>query len=679
MGQFQGIVFDGYLKNLTENKLRSLVFPDFYKRGSSYYRAGAVINPKFYPPNKLTAFVRGNLRSKYIIKIEAEEEDLDCSCTCPTGYEYCKHVVATLLMWINEPEKFKMMKTESSGLVEEEGTGGIFIRENKFQQILMTWEKAELVKKIISLLKENNHIKDVNYIVDFLNRDINYKPEILEKFGQFKKAAPSIMENIKWAYMNLQRFYEDNGTPDEWYYRQNEGFSEEEKELQEDTDQYIVELNEISKFIQVLFDYGLEDEAHQLYDLLEVLLGKTLDPKGSKLVEGGVEAEEKRVFNESKNKQRNAELATVDEFKVDEKEDYEETEEGDFKEARKGDIEIDEDEEDYEDEEDFDSDYIDLSKLEAFREQLRQNYLIRSYDRYDHSTKFTKYLDLYQKQPSETVKQAIWGLYTLDDLPVIKGRVLGSKNTSREFFALIIKLLKKDDKKNEIISICEQFLTAPYKEQVYTHLVKELSEQDPERAIYYCHEALQNQLNTDFFSTTLFDMYLRLGKKEAGLKILTEYYLQKGSNPLYLKLKDLAEELQQWETVASYIIDQLKSTDQNRPLLDFYVLEKRFADAIDLVNTKSVEAYQIIRIADECQSNYLYPEAVNLYKAAIKQLLYPGEGLIGRLNEAAKIAHEMKESYEKMEDLKSFNAYIKRLTTNYNTLYRFRTEFLSKI
>ena len=659
MGQFRDKSLDSYLKNFTENELRSLVLPGYYKRGFDYYRAGAVVNPKFYPPTKLTAFVRGNLRSKYIITLEFEEGDFDCSCTCPTGYEYCKHIVATLLMWINEPEKFKVIKSDSSGLVEE-GLGGIFIREKKIQQILLTWEKEELVKKILSILKESAHIRDVNYLVDFLNRDKTCTPEIINTFAQFKKAVPTIMENIKWDYMDLQQFYEDNGTPYEWYYGEDEILSEEEEELQENIDQCISELNEISKFIQILFNYELEDEGQQLYDLLEVSLGKILDLKGSELVEGGTEEEKKSIFNERKNKEMNLELATEDKFEVDEEED-------DYA-----------NEMEYEEEE-IDYDYVDLSKLKELREQLWQNYLIRSYDKYDHSTKFTKFLELYQKQQSETVKQAILGFYTPDDLLLIKGQLLRVERTSREFFELIIKLLKKDNNREEMINICEQFLTAPYKEQVYTHLVKELSEQDLERAIYYCHEALQKRLNPDFFFNRLIDIYMRLGKNEACLKILTEFYLQKCSEPLYIKLKNLAGELQQWETVTSYIIEQLKSANQNRCLLDFYVLQKRFADAIDLVNTGSVETYQIIRIADECYSTYLYPEAVKFYKAAIKQFFYPGKGLIGRLNEAAKIAHKMKESYEKMEDLQSYNAYIKRLTTNYKRLHRFRTEFLLKI
>ena len=113
--------------------------------------------------------------------------------------------------------------------------------------------------------------------------------------------------------------------------------------------------------------------------------------------------------------------------------------------------------------------------------------------------------------------------------------------------------------------------------------------------------------------------------------------------------------------------------------MDFYRFEKRFADAITLVNTGKIETYQIIRIADECHSTHLYPEAVKFYKAALKQFFYPGKGLIDRLNEAAKTAQKMKKSYEKIEALASYTAYIKRLTTNYKKLYRFRTEFLLKI
>jgi uncharacterized Zn finger protein len=179
MTQSENIKVTRYLRDLTENELRDIASPDYFKCGFDYYREGAVVNPKLYMPDKITAFVRGNLRPKYKIKIEAMETDIKASCTCLTGITYCKHVVATLLMWINFPEKFEVVKTEP-GVTS--GGRDSFIQEKKLQTILMNWDKQELVNKVMTLLKKSNFINEINYLVEFLNQDMNCKPEVYAKF-----------------------------------------------------------------------------------------------------------------------------------------------------------------------------------------------------------------------------------------------------------------------------------------------------------------------------------------------------------------------------------------------------------------------------------------------------------------------------------------------------------------
>ncbi|MHA1428635.1 MAG: SWIM zinc finger family protein [Candidatus Helarchaeota archaeon] len=609
------------LRNLSKDELQAMTYPDYFRRGLDYYYGGTIVSPKLYPPNKLTAFVKGNYRPKYKVEIKAVDEDIKANCTCPTGIEYCKHVIATLLLWIDSPNKFEIAKNDGVRAVGEQQDQN-FIQEAKIQTILMSWNKNDLIQKIIAVLKKANYFNDEIFMVKFLNYDKECKLGVSRKAVQYKNSIPEIMARIKGAIKELNDFYENYGFPDEWYYKDSEGYSEEEEDLLEDFESSIEELNQINKFIQVLFDFGLEEEANQLYDLLEASLEKILDTE--------IEPDYSTVEILEESQQKEFDDNKDSEVELEDIEGYED---------------------DYEEEDEFQYEFVDLDELKQFRENLRQNYLVKSFNRYDHKTKLKKLIDLFERNPSNTLKQAIVDTFTIEDYSVIQAQLARSSYKSSDLFELTIKLLTEAGEEEKIINLCKQLLNKSYCEKVYEKLVIMLSKRDIQNAIRYCQEALKKNLNKNFFSERLVDLYLKTNLKKKALTLLTDHYIENMNKRLYFKLKDLAIELDQWEKVSQKIVEQAKKNKLFRNLLYFFRLEARFKDAVSLIQNHDFEKYDIIQITEDCTHLKLYPEALILYKKVIRQLFYSGKGLIG----------------------------IKQLTNKYGKLYRFRTEFLLKL
>ena len=95
------------LKRLTLADIRTRCTADSFKRGQTYYTDGAVT--KRLRPNEasLEAFVSGTQPYRVSIWGKADGQ-IGTHCTCPYAYGgECKHIVAALLAWLNEPESFQ--------------------------------------------------------------------------------------------------------------------------------------------------------------------------------------------------------------------------------------------------------------------------------------------------------------------------------------------------------------------------------------------------------------------------------------------------------------------------------------------------------------------------------------------------------------------------------------------
>jgi uncharacterized Zn finger protein len=97
--------------------LRDLAGPRSYERGENYAADGYVHSITEYK-GKLVATVTGT--HDYQVKLWVEHDSLESDCTCPMGEmgEFCKHCVATALIWADE------VKSASHGRSETKIKGG---------------------------------------------------------------------------------------------------------------------------------------------------------------------------------------------------------------------------------------------------------------------------------------------------------------------------------------------------------------------------------------------------------------------------------------------------------------------------------------------------------------------------------------------------------------------------
>ena len=95
---------------LTESSVRQLASAQSFERGEGYRASGAVLEPQ-RQGNTLTARVRGSEYEPYRVTITLGPAGIaHTRCTCPYDWGgICKHIVATLLTWVREPDSFRVL------------------------------------------------------------------------------------------------------------------------------------------------------------------------------------------------------------------------------------------------------------------------------------------------------------------------------------------------------------------------------------------------------------------------------------------------------------------------------------------------------------------------------------------------------------------------------------------
>ncbi|MBN1313368.1 MAG: SWIM zinc finger family protein [Anaerolineae bacterium] len=105
--------------NLTEKQIRDRADSNSFAKGQSYYKGGA-ISDMVLRGDRLEGLCEGSQPSPYRVLIKFDEDGIaDASCTCP--YDWggdCKHIVALLLNYLNEPEKFEERASPDDTLKE---------------------------------------------------------------------------------------------------------------------------------------------------------------------------------------------------------------------------------------------------------------------------------------------------------------------------------------------------------------------------------------------------------------------------------------------------------------------------------------------------------------------------------------------------------------------------------
>ena len=102
-----------FLDSITAEYIRSITGNGVYSRGLSYYKSGRVHNLRYDNDGELTAEVAGSELVPYSVFILSDEEGIyekDCECLYASDGEICKHIVATLLKWIEQRDKMKHQK-----------------------------------------------------------------------------------------------------------------------------------------------------------------------------------------------------------------------------------------------------------------------------------------------------------------------------------------------------------------------------------------------------------------------------------------------------------------------------------------------------------------------------------------------------------------------------------------
>lgn len=95
------------LSHLIQADIRARCTADSFKRGQNYYAGGAITRRLRPGETSLEAYVSGTYDYRVSVWVKANGE-IGTHCNCP--YDYggdCKHIVATLLAWVNEPESFQ--------------------------------------------------------------------------------------------------------------------------------------------------------------------------------------------------------------------------------------------------------------------------------------------------------------------------------------------------------------------------------------------------------------------------------------------------------------------------------------------------------------------------------------------------------------------------------------------
>ena len=107
------------LPTLTERDVRLLCTERSFERGEDYYWRGAIREP-VRQGNTLRALCEGSQYEPYRVMVELDAMGVarvDCSCPYDWG-GCCKHIVALLLTWIRNPEKFAVIPETEELLAE---------------------------------------------------------------------------------------------------------------------------------------------------------------------------------------------------------------------------------------------------------------------------------------------------------------------------------------------------------------------------------------------------------------------------------------------------------------------------------------------------------------------------------------------------------------------------------
>ncbi|SFI90161.1 SWIM zinc finger family protein [Thermoflavimicrobium dichotomicum] len=135
------------MKELTIEQVKEWTDAKSFKNGEKYFTKGEV-QARTHTSSAIFAKVTGS--KNYQVSIRFQEKKLETHCTCPAyrRNKYCKHVVAALIAWIQEPDSFALIDDQQLEERKEQFKTKKKKKTKKEKEQLMA-EGLDLVEKLI--------------------------------------------------------------------------------------------------------------------------------------------------------------------------------------------------------------------------------------------------------------------------------------------------------------------------------------------------------------------------------------------------------------------------------------------------------------------------------------------------------------------------------------------------
>ena len=126
------------LTELTEAGIREFAGATIFNRGHDYFEK-EMVHEFNYDSNRIVAEVYGNY-GDYEVEIISEEGEVEAYCSCPYDGYPCKHIVAVLLTFIHDKEKYIQQATQHQSEISS--------LKDKIRKL----SRADLMENVISCL-----------------------------------------------------------------------------------------------------------------------------------------------------------------------------------------------------------------------------------------------------------------------------------------------------------------------------------------------------------------------------------------------------------------------------------------------------------------------------------------------------------------------------------------------
>ena len=183
------------IPNLSKAAIASYANDKSWQRGSAYYQDGYV-SQICQRGQSITAQVRGSRSYRVTVNFDAEGLS-SAGCSCPYDWGgYCKHIVATLLMCLHQPQKVQLRPS-----LEQ-----ILDRLNEIQT-------QNLIQQLVA--KQPELLDDIEHFADRL-----VPPEIVETPASTRKSYPvtvnpnQIRSQVRQILEDSVRHFEYGGEED---------------------------------------------------------------------------------------------------------------------------------------------------------------------------------------------------------------------------------------------------------------------------------------------------------------------------------------------------------------------------------------------------------------------------------------------------------------------------------